>query len=456
MKIVLIGAGSAQFGLGSLGDFFQSKLLYGSEIVLVDINEEALLSVYNKGMEFLKENPLPFTLKATTNRQEALQGANFVVISIEVGDRFKLWDEDWTTPQQYGVRQIYGENGGVGGLFHALRITPVILDICQDVVEQCPEAWVFNYSNPMSAITTAVLRRYPDLKFVGLCHEIASLERYLPTILGTPFDNLELRSGGLNHFSVLLEATYRDTGSDAYPDILAKAPPFFEREIGYSDILEHVLKTGERPRTEGSSERFLIDSDKSRKKWADRTLFKEILEVYKLLPITVDSHFGEYLQWAYQVADHKGIKDFYTLYQLDLANANPKIELKLSERLVIIMEGIISDSGYEEPAVNVMNDNLIPTLPHDIAVEVPARVFKERLEPIAFPNYPKGMLALLRNYSGVYDLTAEAILTGERSYVVQAVLANPVVDFYHGVEELVDLMIERQRPWLDYLASPID
>ena len=104
----------------------------------------------------------------------------------------------------------------------------------------------------------------------------------------------------------------------------------------------------------------------------------------------------------------------------------------------------------------MMNDNLIPTLPHDIAVEVPARVYKDRLEPIAFPNYPKGMLALLRNYSGVYDLTAEAILPGERSNVVQAVLANPVVDFYHGVEELVDLMIERQRPWLNYLTAAVD
>ena len=206
-----------------------------------------------------------------------------------------MWDEDWTILNM-NVRADLRRKRRGGGIFHALRITPVILDICRDVVEQ-PDAWVFNYSNPMSAITTTVLRRYPDLKFVGLCHEIYSLERYLPTILGTPFDNLELRSGGLNHFSVLLEATYRDTGRDAYPDILAKAPPFFEREIGYSDILEYVLKTGERPKTEGSSERLLLDVDRSRKKWADRTLFKEILEVYKLLPITVDSHFGEYLQW---------------------------------------------------------------------------------------------------------------------------------------------------------------
>jgi alpha-galactosidase len=75
------------------------------------------------------------------------------------------------------------------------------------------------------------------------------LERYLPEMLGTPFGNLSLRSAGLNHFSVLVEASYRDTKADAYPDILAKAPAFFEKEIGYSDILSYVMRTGPAPRT---------------------------------------------------------------------------------------------------------------------------------------------------------------------------------------------------------------
>lgn len=451
MKLVLIGAGSAQFGLGTLGDFFQSERLYGSHIVLVDINAQALETVQAKADAFLKEHPLPFTVTSTTDRVEALEGADFVIISIEVGSRFTLWDEDWTIPQQYGIPQVYGENGGAGGLFHALRITPAIVEICDDVAAYCPEAWVFNYSNPMTAITTAVLRKHPKLKFVGLCHEVLSLERYLPSILDTPFENLSLRSAGLNHFSVLLEAAYRDTGKDAYPDILKKAPAFFEQEPGYSDILAYVRKTGEAPKTEGSNKRFILDVDRSRKSWADRTLFKEILDTYHLLPITVDSHFGEYLPWASDVVDHKGIKDFYTLYQLELAQIKPKIELRRDERLVLIIEGILDDTGYEEPAVNVMNDGLIPNLPANIAVEVPAKIHRDALKPIAFDTYPKGFGALLRNYCGVYDLTAEAVLIGKKEYVVQALLANPLVTRYHQVRELVDLMIERQERWLGYL-----
>jgi alpha-galactosidase len=452
MKLVLIGAGSAQFGLGTLGDFFQSKQLYGSEIVLVDINEESLAVVQKKAETFLLEHPLPFTVSSTTNRAEALQGADFVVISIEVGSRFTLWDEDWTLPQQYGIAQVYGENGGAGGVFHALRITPVIIEICDDVAHYCPDAWVFNYSNPMTAITTAVLRKYPHMHFVGLCHEVLSHERYLPLILETPFENLELRSAGLNHFSVLLEARYRDTGADAYPDILRKAPDFFEREPGYSDILDYVRRTGEAPKTEGTSERFVLDIERSGKSWADRTLFREILETYHLLPITVDSHLGEYISWAHEVADHKGIKDFYTLYQLELAQIKPKIELRRDERLVLIIEGILSDSGYEEPAVNVLNNGLIPDIPSTIAVEVPAKVHRSALKPVRFDTYPKGFGALLRSYSGTYDLTVEAILTGKKEYVIQALLANPTIGVYRNIRELVDLMIERQQPWLGYLS----
>ena len=451
MKIVLVGAGSAQFGFGTLGDIFQSKKLSGSEICLVDIDEKALDHVADIARKFVKENTLDFTITASTDRKSVLSGSDVVVISIEVGKRFPLWDEDWTLPQQYGIRQVYGENGGPGGIFHALRITPVIVEICADIVKLAPDAWVFNYSNPMTAITTTVLRKYPKLKFVGMCHEIASLEKYLPSILDTPFEDLNLRAAGLNHFSVLLEASYKKSGKDAYPDILEKAPPFFAKEPGYSDILSYVKKNQELFMTEGSSERNLPKDLVSAKSWADRTLFKKILEHYRLLPITGDSHFGEYIPWAHEVADHRGIKDFYTLYQMMLAHVQPKIELKLAERLVIILEGILDDSGYEEPAVNILNNNLIPSLPAWIAVEVPAKVYAKGLEGIAFPEYPKGFAALLRNYCGVYDLIAEAVLTGKKEYVIQALLANPIVDRCENIPELVDLMIERQEKWLGYL-----
>lgn len=166
------------------------------------------------------------------------------------------------------------------GLFHALKIVPPILEICDDIVNHSPDAYVFCYSNPMTAITTTVLRKYPNLKFTGLCHEIASLERYLPTILETPFENLELQAAGLNHFSVLLSARYKDNGKDAYSDIMEKAPPFFEKEPGFSDIWENTKRTGIIPLTEGVTQRNKNNLIKSSRPWSDRTLFHEIMKKF--------------------------------------------------------------------------------------------------------------------------------------------------------------------------------
>ena len=134
MKIVLVGAGSVQFGCGTLGDIFCSKHLVGSEITLLDINADALKVVLQTALQSIEKHALSFTVNATTDRKAAFKGADFIISSIEVGNRFELWDEDWKIPLQYGVHQVYGENGGPGGLFHALRIIPPILDIVKDYV----------------------------------------------------------------------------------------------------------------------------------------------------------------------------------------------------------------------------------------------------------------------------------------------------------------------------------
>ncbi|MDA3941660.1 MAG: alpha-glucosidase [Spirochaetia bacterium] len=454
MKISLFGAGSAQFGYGTLGDIFQSKILEGAEIALMDIDPESLEKVRSTASSFIEENKLPFSISATTSSKEALKNADFVIISIEVGNRFELWDMDWKVPMEFGINQVYGENGGPGGLFHALRIIPPILDICSEVDSTCPDATVFCYSNPMTAIVTTVTRKYPNMKFIGMCHEIASLPRYLPSILNTEYSNLEIRAAGLNHFSILLEASYKDTKKDAYPDIRKNAPDFFKDEPGYSDIWNYTRQTGKIPETEGSVKRFIsesADNSYKRREWQDRTLFKEILRKFNYLPITSDSHLGEYIGWARESADLKGILDFYSFYRYSLSKREAKIELELKERVVPIMEGIVSDSGYEEYAVNILNDGYIPDLPSWIAVEVPAIIRGNGIEGITFPNYPKGFGALLRNYTGVYDLTAEAVLTGKREYVIQALLVNPVISNIRRLEEMVDLMLEQQNKWLSYI-----
>lgn len=448
-KIVLIGAGSAQFGYGTLGEIFTSEVLRSSEVVLLDINPAALKTVHQTGQSYIEKHGLPTRLTATTERADALQGADFVVISIEVGDRFALWDQDRTIPQQYGIQQVYGENGGPGGLFHSLRIIPPILEICQDVARICPQAFVFNYSNPMSRICTTVHRHLPELRFVGLCHEVASLERYLPGMLETSYDELKLTAAGLNHFSCLLEASFKD-GRDAYSEIRKKAPAYFAVLPGASDYLRHYRKTGVFVETEGVKE---IDPAVARaaRNWTERTMFSFVLENFDLLPITTDSHFGEYLPWAFDVVDHQGILEFYEYYRLCLAHAQPKIEPGIKERVVPIMEAIITDSGMHEEAVNMPNRGYIAELPEGIAVEVPATVNKEGVIPHKAPALPRAFAGLLQNQVGIHHMTAEAVLSKSKKAVVQALLVDPVVTHARQLPQLVDLMCQLQSRYLGYL-----
>ncbi|HEY9076547.1 MAG TPA: alpha-glucosidase [Anaerolineaceae bacterium] len=416
--IVLIGAGSVNFGLGTLGAIFKSPVLKGSHVVLHDINPVALEKVQRIAARYIEKHQLDFTLGATIDRKEALKGANFCIISIEVGYRFDLWEKDWQIPQQYGFHQVYGENGGPGGLFHSLRIIPPILEICEDIMAICPNAQVMNLSNPMSRICLTVKRKFPAIRLVGLCHEIDSLPRILPFMLDTPYDNLDVVAAGLNHFSVVLSARYKDSGKDAYPDIREKAPEFF--------------------------------SDRH-----ERGLFMDILKVYGLMPITTDSHFGEYIHWAHNSVDHKGIIDFYNHYKKWCLGPQPDYEegLPMSSMpsVISIMEAMVSGVEHYDPAVNLLNDGLITNLPADLVVEVPARIDKNGVHGLSVGAMPKAFAALLSHEAIVHDMTAEAVLSGSKHAVLQALLADPVVTNLKNAEQLVDVMIELQSPYLDYL-----
>jgi alpha-galactosidase len=434
-RIVLIGAGSAQFGFDTLGDIFQSRVLSGSSVVLHDINKDALDRVYATAGKFIEEQQLRFSLSATTDRRQALPGADFIVISIEPGDRFALWEQDWKVPCELGIRQVYGENGGPGGLFHSLRIIPPILEICRDIRSLCPGAQVFNYSNPMSRICFTVLQKFPDLKFTGLCHEVFSLKRHLPLMLNTPLEDLHIRAGGLNHFSVLLQIRYKNLDRDAYPDVRRKALDYFKDIPGDATLLAQLVggEVATRPR-------------------AERWLFAVMLEKFGVLPITIDSHFGEYLQWAHEVVDHRGIADFYSQYKLYSSEKKPGLELNFSEeRAVPVMEGILTDSGHEELAVNIRNAGCIENLPPNLVVEVPATVTKAGVEGVRLGALPKGIAGLLQNQVAVHELTAEAVLKKSKSAALQALLVDPVVASVKAAEKILEKMLVLQAPFLDYL-----
>ncbi len=437
-KIVLIGAGSANFGLEAVSDIFKSLPLEGSEIMLHDTDQEALKETLAVGKKYKTEWGVNFSLNATSNRRDALKDATFVVISIEVSPRFGLWDEDWKYPQQFGFKQIYAENGGPGGLFHSLRIIPPILEICEDINQICPGAYVFNFSNPMQRICHAVTVKYPEMKFIGLCHAIAEMERDLPELMDTEFKNIEYRAGGLNHISILTEVRYKDSQRDAYPLIRDKATEYYKNYvIDFEKMNEQSTSPG-----------------------AERGIFLKLFETYNYLPITTDSHLGEYLPWAHSIADHHAILHFYKSYKKNCMTVYRSEEMhsfyfdkkrQSKERLVELMEAIVEDKNIEEAAVNILNNNFIKQIPNDIVVEVPAIVGKKGINGIKLDNYPDNFASILVNQVGTIRLTTEAVLEKSKSIAFQALLADPVVDDFNSAKSLLDTMLYFQSEHLGYL-----
>jgi alpha-galactosidase len=420
-KIVIIGAGSLQFGLGTVGSILNSEALEGATITLHDINSRNLDLAFQACDAFIEKENLNYSVNATIDRKESLKGATFIINSIEVPPRFEWFELDYSIPHKYGNTQIMGENGGPGGLFHSLRVIPPILDICEDVNKICPDALFINYSNPMSRICLAIKRKFPSLKFVGLCHELLDFKIHFSRILNVPLDNLDMIAAGLNHFGVLLSCKYKDTGKDAYPELRRKAPEYLKSLKG-----------------------FMCDVD----------LNRYILEKFGYMPYTTDSHYGEYIAWAWDKGNVQGARDFYNGYKTATLYTGYKIQKLVEkgkgyrlikpdpERAIPIMEGILTNSNHKEDSVNLPNEGVITNLPEDLVVEVPAIVNKDGLHALKIGEYPKGLAALLRNQASVQDLVVEAVIKESKEIAFQALLLDPTIENATKAEEIFNEMLK--------------
>ena len=192
---------------------------------------------------------------------------------------------------------------------------------------------------------------------------------------------------------------------------------------------------------------------------ANASLFQEILKRFGHLPITTDSHFGEYIPWAASVADHQGILEFYRSYKNAMRSNHDEALRRVADgtppeeywRVVPIIEGILTDSLHEELAVNVPNDGLIDYLPANQIVEVPGVIDKKGVHGVILNPYPKAFAALLMTQVPVNDMTTEAVLRGSKEAALQALLVDPVCHDARAAEDLLNTMLSLQKDYLSYL-----
>lgn len=427
-KITFLGAGSMIFAKNLLGDCMQVEALQGFEFALFDIDLERLNDSFMM-LHQLKENlNANIAIHLYTDRKEALRGAKYVINAIQVGGYRPSTVIDFDIPKKYGLRQTIGDTVGIGGIFRSLRTIPVMFDFAKDMEEVCPDAWLLNYTNPMAALTGAMLRN-TAIKTVGLCHSVQVCADRLLDALGMPKENVQWKIAGINHMAWLLEITQH--GKDLYPEIKERARE--KQKVIHPDKVRFELM-----------ERFgyyITESSEHNAEYHPYFIKKNYPELIDYYQIPLD----EYLHRC-----EKQIKG-WEKRKAELVGNKHVPHKRTHEYGSYIIEAMETDKPIKIGG-NVLNTGrLISNLPEKACVEVPCLVDASGITPTFVGDLPEQLAALNRTNINTQLLTIEAAITKKKEYIYQAALLDPHTASELSIDEIVQLcdeLIEAHGDWL--------
>ncbi len=230
-KIVLNGAGSAEFTKELLADILGFEDLAGSTIALFDVNPGRLETAAAIARWTVDAAGVPAAIEPHLDRRAALEGADHVISMIRVGGHEGL-RLDFEIPGRHGVRQTMADTLGIGSIFRALCTIPALLDVGRDLHEVAPDAWLYHYTNPMAALVWAIYSGTAHQRVVGVCMSAENTAQQLAELVGVPFGEIAYLAGGINHQSWILRLEH--DGQDLYPrlrQIVADDPDGLGRRV---------------------------------------------------------------------------------------------------------------------------------------------------------------------------------------------------------------------------------
>ena len=422
LRIVFIGGASMTWMPSFAHDILACESLAGSTVVLMDIDSERLPIMEKYIERLVREMKGDLKVEATTERAEALSGADYVVTTFGPGGH-EYWKEDVAIALRYGIQEPAGMSVGPGGLMQGLKGIPTIVEIAQDMEKLCPDARLFNYTNPMSSLTLA-FDRYSTIQGVGVCPGIYLYINRIGSALDISPDELHVTAGGVNHMNWLVEV--RRKGQDVLPEYREKA-----KQVSRDPI--------------------------------SRTLY-ELVDAW---PVPGDGHTAEFI--PYFIGKGRDIEKRYDL-------AHDYIEKRIEKRKLVwqnieaaaLGEGSLIKGEYEsqerlEPMVqsiesnlqhviylNVTNNGAIPNVLPGACVEVPVMIDRYGFHPVHIGPLPSGAAAITNLAAAVQDLTVEAALQGDRHLALQALALDPLTYTLDldETERMLDEMLEASRPVL--------
>ncbi|HRR96690.1 MAG TPA: alpha-galactosidase [Candidatus Ratteibacteria bacterium] len=430
-KISFIGAGSFGFTRSLVKDILTFPLLRDATISLMDIDKERLEFIKRAVEKIIEVGKYPAKLEVTTDRKEALKGADAVICTILAGG-VNVWRYDIEIPKKYGVDFNVGDTRGAAGIFRALRTIPVMLDICKDIEKQCPDAIFLNYTNPMGMLCRAMQKK-TFIKVTGLCHSVQGTAEMLAKWIGATMDQITYLCAGINHQAWFVE--FKKDGKDAYP--LIRKVVKNNKEIYQEEIVrnEMFLSLGYYV-TESSGHN-------SEYNWWFRKR-QDLIEKY------CTNGTG------WNPGKHAYILNEYLTREETWKNDIKKwLEEPISlERGHEYAASIINAWMGGEPFLfngNLPNTGIIPNLPYGACVEIPVLADKRGFNSIYVGSLPPQCAALNNVNISSEEMAVEGALTGDAEMVYHAICYDPLtasVLSLAEIKKMVKEMFEKNKEYL--------
>ena len=434
-KVVFIGAGSFGFTRGLVRDLLTFPLLESSEIALVDINKQRLNFARRACQKIVDQGNYPATVSATTDRREALEGADAVMVTILRGST-RVWQHDILIPKKYGVDTNVGDTRGPSGIFRALRTIPTMLDIARDMEQLCPRAIMLNYTNPMAMLCHA-MQRETSIALTGLCHSVQGTSAMMARWLGLKPERIDYVCAGINHMAWFLKFEHR--GKDLYPR-LRKLVATDKKIYNHEQVRNEMFLAMDYYVTESSGH-------SSEYNWW-----------FRKRPDLIKKHCTTGTGWnpghyAYILKSYRGREKSWQKQAREWLNKDEPISLKRGlEYAAYIANAWLGGEAYKFNG-NVTNDGLVDNLPAGSCVEVPVLATRNRLEPIRVGALPP-QCAMLTGLSAQIEMMAvEGCLTGDPRLIYQAITHDPLTAAKLSLAEIKKMVQEMFRKNRSYLPQ---